>query len=72
MATLTGLSFSCLGFTCEFKCVQTCLSIATTVASGCGPVASLRTRKRLESPPREQPPRTLHHRADVGPYIIEW
>jgi hypothetical protein len=42
------------------------------VASGCGPVVSPRTRKRLGSPPREQPPWTSHHRANVGPCIVEW
>jgi hypothetical protein len=46
--------------------VQRCLSIVTTVTSGCGPVVSLRTRKRFESPPCEQQPRTLHHMADAG------
>jgi hypothetical protein len=35
-------------------------------------VASLSTRKILESPPHEQQPRTSHHRADAGPCIIEW
>jgi hypothetical protein len=44
----------------------------TAVASGCGPVVSLRSGKRLGSPPREQQPRTSHPRADVGPYIAEW
>jgi hypothetical protein len=43
----------------------------TVVANGCGPVASPRIRRRLGSLPREQPPRTSHHRADAGPYIIE-
>jgi hypothetical protein len=38
-------SFSYSGFGCEFKCVQICLSIVTTVANGCGPVVSPRTRK---------------------------
>jgi hypothetical protein len=52
--------------------VQTCLSVATAVASGCGPVVSLRAGKRLGSPPHEQSPRTSHHRADADPYIIEW
>jgi hypothetical protein len=44
----------------------------TAVASGCGPVASPRSGKRLGSPPREQQPRTLHLSADAGPYIVEW
>jgi hypothetical protein len=48
--------------------VQRCLSIVTVVANGCGPVVSPRTRKRLRSPSREQPPRTSHHRADAGSY----
>jgi hypothetical protein len=43
----------------------------TVVASGCGPVVSLRAEKRLGSPSCEQQPRTSHHRADVGPCIIE-
>jgi hypothetical protein len=47
------------------------LSIATTVANLCGPVVSPRTGRRLGSPPREQSPRTLHHRADAGPCIVE-
>jgi hypothetical protein len=66
------LSFSCLGFTYGCKCMQTCLSIATVVASGCGSVVRLRTGKRLESPPRKQSPRTSHHRANADPYIVEW
>jgi hypothetical protein len=52
--------------------VQRCLSIMTDVVSGCGPVVRLRTRKRLESLPYEQPPRASHHRADASPCIIEW
>jgi hypothetical protein len=44
----------------------------TAVASGCGPVVSLRSRKRLGSPPRELQPRTSHLRADAGPCITEW
>jgi hypothetical protein len=52
--------------------VQTCLSIVTAVASGCGPVASPGTRKRLRSPPCEQQLRTSHHRADADPCIVEW
>jgi hypothetical protein len=52
--------------------VQTCLSIVTVVANGCGPLVSPRTGKRLESLPREQQLRTSHHRADAGPRIIEW
>jgi hypothetical protein len=52
-------------------CVQACLSIATTVVIGCGPMASPRTGRRYENPPREQQPRTSHHRADAGPCIVE-
>jgi hypothetical protein len=46
--------------------VQICLSIVTVVASGCGPVMSPRTGRRLGSLRREQPPRTSHHRVDAG------
>jgi hypothetical protein len=38
----------------------------TAVASGCGPVVSPRSGKRLGSPPREQQPRTSHLRADAA------
>jgi hypothetical protein len=55
----------------DFICVETCLSTVTIVANGCGPVASPMTGKRLGSPPCEQQPRTLHHRANVGPCIIK-
>jgi hypothetical protein len=74
MATFMGsvlLSFSCLGFACEFNFVQRCLSIVTVVASGCHPVVSSRIGRRLGSSPREQQPRTSHHRADAGPCIDE-
>jgi hypothetical protein len=50
----------------------TCLSIAIAVVSKCDPVVSPRTKKRLRSPPREQPLSTSYHRADVYPSIIEW
>jgi hypothetical protein len=43
----------------------------TAVASGCGPVASPRSGKRLGSPPHEQQPRTSHLMADTGPCITE-
>jgi uncharacterized protein YceK len=43
----------------------------TAVASGCGSVVSLRSGKRLGSPPHEQQPRTSHLRADAGPCIAE-
>jgi hypothetical protein len=65
------MSFSCSGLTCGFNCVQRCLSIMTVVTSGCGPVVSPRTGKRLGSSPREHQPRTLHHRADAEPCIVE-
>jgi hypothetical protein len=51
--------------------MQRCLSIAIAVPNGCGPVVSPRTRRRLESPSREQQPRTSHHRADADPCIAE-
>jgi hypothetical protein len=44
----------------------------TVVASGCGPVANLRSGRRLGSPLREQQPRTSHLRVDAGPCIAEW
>jgi hypothetical protein len=44
----------------------------TAVASGCGPVARPMFGKRLGSLPHEQQSRTLHLRADAGPYIAEW
>jgi hypothetical protein len=44
----------------------------TAVASGCGPVPSPRSGKKLGSLPREQQPRTSHLRADAGPCITEW
>jgi hypothetical protein len=44
----------------------------TVMASGCGPVANIRSGRRLESPPREQQPRTSHLRTDAGPCIAEW
>jgi hypothetical protein len=53
-------------------CVQRCQDFVTAVASGCGPVASLRSGKRLGSPSREEQPMTLHLRADAGPCIVEW
>jgi hypothetical protein len=56
----------------NFNCVQRCQGIVTVVAVGCGPTASLRSGKRLESPPREQQPRTAHLRADADPCIAEW
>jgi hypothetical protein len=51
--------------------VQRCPSIVTAVPSGCGPVVSLRIGRRRGSPPREQQPRTSHHRTDAGPCIDE-
>jgi hypothetical protein len=51
--------------------VQRCPSIVTAVVSGCGPVVSLRTRKRLGSSHREQQSRASHHRSDASPCIDE-
>jgi hypothetical protein len=53
-------------------CVQSCQGFVTAVASGCGPVVSPMSGKRLGSPSREQQPRTSHLRADVSPCITEW
>jgi hypothetical protein len=55
----------------DLNYVQRCPSIMTAVASGCGLVVSPRTRRRLGSSPHEQQLRTLHHRADAGPCIVE-
>jgi hypothetical protein len=52
--------------------VQGCPSIVIAVVSGCGPVVSPRIGRRLGSLPREQQPRTSHHRADAGPCIDEY
>jgi hypothetical protein len=52
--------------------VQRCQSIVTTVAVGCGPMASSRFWRRHGSSPREQQLRTSHLRADAGPCITEW
>jgi hypothetical protein len=46
-------------------------SIVTAMVSGCDPVGSPMTRKRLGSPPCEQQAMTSHHRADAGPCIAE-
>jgi hypothetical protein len=43
----------------------------TSMAIECDPMVSLRIGRRLESPSREQQPRTSHLRVDVGPRIIE-
>jgi hypothetical protein len=53
------------------NCVQRCQGFVTAVASGCVPVASSRSGRRLESPPCEQQPRTSHLRADADPCIVE-
>jgi hypothetical protein len=56
MAMLMGQSCGALvaqALLVDFNCVQRCLSIVTTVANLCGPVASPRTRWRLGSWPRE-------------------
>jgi hypothetical protein len=55
-----------------FNCVQRCQGFVTAMAVGCGPTASPRIGMRLESPPREQQPRTSHLSADAGPCIAEW
>jgi hypothetical protein len=55
-----------------FICVQRCQGFVTAVASGCGPVASLRSARRLGSPSREQQPRTSNLRADAVPCNAEW
>jgi hypothetical protein len=55
----------------NFNCVQRYQGFVTAVASGCGPVMSLRIGRRLGSPLREQQPRTSHHRVDVGSCITE-
>jgi hypothetical protein len=44
----------------------------TAVVSGCGPVVSPMSGRRLGSPPHEQQSRTPHLRADAGPCIAEW
>jgi hypothetical protein len=44
----------------------------TVVAVECGPVASLKIRRRLGSLSREQQLRTSHLRADAGPCIVEY
>jgi hypothetical protein len=54
-----------------FNCVQRCQGFVTTVVSGCGPVASPRSGKKLGSLPHEQQPRTSHLRADADPCITE-
>jgi hypothetical protein len=56
----------------NFNCVQRRQGFVTAVIVGCGPTASLRSGKRLESPSHEQQPRTSHLRADVGHCITEW
>jgi hypothetical protein len=55
-----------------FNYVQRYQSFVTAVAGGCSPVASSRSGKRLESPPREQQLGTLHLRTDVDHCIVEW
>jgi hypothetical protein len=56
MTTLTGQSCRALvaqDLVVNLICVHICLSFVTAVASGCDSVASLRTERRLGSPPRE-------------------
>jgi hypothetical protein len=74
MATLMGQSCRALvtqALLVYFNCVQRCQGFVTAVASGCGPVTSPRSEKRLGNPSHEQQPRTLHLRADTGPCIAE-
>jgi hypothetical protein len=56
----------------NFNCVQGCQGFGTVVAVRCGLTASLRSGRRLGSPPHEQQTRTSHLRADAGPCIAEW
>jgi hypothetical protein len=75
MATLTGQSWRALvaqALLMYFNCMQRCQGFVTAVASGCSPVVSPMIESRLESPSREQQPRTPHLRADAGPCIAEW
>jgi hypothetical protein len=51
--------------------VQRYQGFVTVVALGCGPMASPRIGRRLESPPREQQLRTSHLRTDAVPCIAE-
>jgi hypothetical protein len=55
-----------------FNCVQRCQGFVTAVVNRCDPVVNPMIGKRLESPPREQQPRTSHLTADAGPCIAEW
>jgi hypothetical protein len=55
----------------DFNCVPRCQRFVTAVASGCGPVVSLRTGRRHGSPPREQQSRTSYPRVDTGPCIVK-
>jgi hypothetical protein len=54
-----------------FNCVQRCQGFVTAVVSGCGPVVSPRSARRLRSPSREQQPMTSHLRVDADPCIAE-
>jgi hypothetical protein len=54
-----------------FNCVQCCQGSVTVVASGCAPVASPRSGKRLGSSPREQQSRISLLRADADPCIAK-
>jgi hypothetical protein len=75
MATLMGQSYLALvaqALLVYFICVQRCQGFVTAVASGCGPVTSPMSGRRLGSLPREQQPRTSHLRADASPCIAEW
>jgi hypothetical protein len=55
----------------DFNCVQIYQGIVTVATIGCGLMVSPRIRKRLESPPHEQQPRTSHLRADADPCIAK-
>jgi hypothetical protein len=74
MITLTGQS--CWALVAQalfvyFNSVQRCQSIMTVVTIGCGPMTTPRIGRRHGSPPREQQPRTSHHRAGAGSRIVE-
>jgi hypothetical protein len=62
------LSFSCSSFACIIKYVQRCLSITVVVKSSCGPTAiHQKAKKSTRSRSFEEPPWTLHLRAQCGP-----
>jgi hypothetical protein len=55
----------------DFNCVQKCQDSVTTVAIGCGPMASMRIGRRHGSLSREQQLRNSHLRPDAGPCIVK-